>query len=589
MRPRRDGILASHGIVVALAAFVVAVARTAANADPSPSPPAPAPVPAVTGASDFTADIAAANELRRKGHAREAIALLSADYKKDPTNRDVVIAFAQTYSYSGDQGHAITLLDKLLSATPDDVDARIILAQAYAFNHDYAGAEAQYQKVLVAAPADSDAQVGLAQTYTFEGRYADAKKLFSTVLDKDPKNFDALVGLAGAESFGGDYKQARSDYQRVLNAQPDNSDALVGLASVEYWLNNLPAAIALDNRALALYPADSDARDLKKQLTIKTSPQIISTLTTSHSTDGSTFDYRLSERFFAAPSTSIGLVQELYRINDSQASVQTHKMGIVATYQGSSRFGVDLQLLASKYGGVGSVTDSVLTLFGANDGVAYGLGVSTGGVDGSVTANGGQTSPDQQSALVRITSLFGNLGYTRRATSFNLAAAGAAYNDGNRFHEISFDVSHQIGIGALMTVTPDIGVRSAAFSNTYNTVAQAIAPGYYNYSSQRDIAFTTTVNRQITERFSIGAIAALGARRTVVYVYPPVPFPPYVGQPVLSSPGSLPFQRLEPFFDYEGDRFSLAGALYDDHYRGGGAVGSYAASTVDVTFSIRLP
>ena len=533
---------------------------------------------------DFTADIAAAKELQRKGRAREAIALLAADFKIDPTNRDVVVAFAQTYSYAGDQGQAIALLDTFLAANPDDVDARIVLAQAYAFNHDYAAAEGQYQQVLATAPADSDAQVGLAQTFTFEGRYTDAKALFAAVLAKDPKNFDALVGRAGAEAFSGDYRHARTDYQAVLDVKPDNSDALVGLASVEYWMNDLPAAISLDARALSLDPGDSDARDLKKQLGIKTSPQIISTMTTSHSTDGSTFDYKISERFWAAPTTSLGLVQELYQIRSQGVAVQTHRMGIVATYQGSSRFGVDLSLLGSRYTGVASVTDSALSAYGSDNGLDYGLGVSNGGVDGSIAANGGRINAGQQSALVRIDALFGNLGYTRHGTSLNFAAQDAGYNDGNRFHDFTLDVSHQFGIGALTTITPDIGVRNAGYSNTYNSIKQAITPGYYNYQVQRDLTLTATVQRQITERLSLGLIGTLGVLRTYVLVYPNIYVPP-----IVVTPGDLPFQRFEPFFDYEGDRYALTGALYDDHYRGSGPVGSYDATTVDVTFSIRIP
>ena len=591
-RPRRDNRLASRGIAAALAALAILVGGRRVDADPTPAPPVPPPlpVPVASAVPDFSSDIAAASDLRRKGRAREAIALLAADYKIDPTNRDLVVAFAQTYSYSGDQGKAIVLLDKLLAATPDDVDARIVLAQAYAFNHDYAAAEHQYQMVLAVAPADSDAQVGLAQTFTFEGNYDQAKTLFAAVLAHDAKNFDALVGLAGAESFSGDYRRARSDYQTVLNAQPDNSDALVGLATVEYWLNDLPAAISLDNRALNLDPGDSDARDLKKQLTIKTSPQLIATMTTSHSNDGSTLDYRISERFFAAPTTSFGLVEEMYRISSQNVTVATHRFGVVGTYAPSSRLGIDISLLGSKYTGVSSVTDSVLSLYGANDGLGYGLGFSTGGVDGSVSANGGQTKPGQASALVRISTLFGNLGYTRRGTSINFAAQAAAYNDGNRYHDFSLDATHQFGFGASTTLTPDIGVRDAGFSNTYNTQAQKIAPGYYTFVQQRDETFGATATRQLTDRFSVGVLGTLGIRGTTVLLYPSCP-PPYNNcrPAVPASGGYLPFQRFEPFFDYEGDRYSLAGVYYDDHYRGWGPVLPYDASTIDVTFSIRMP
>ncbi|HYK53992.1 MAG TPA: tetratricopeptide repeat protein, partial [Candidatus Eremiobacteraceae bacterium] len=483
---------------------------------------------------------------------------------------------------------AIALLDQLLQATPDDVDARIILAQAYAFNRDYASAESQYETALKTAPGDSDAQVGLGETYTFEGKYDDAKALFAIVLAHDPKNTDALVGRADAESFSGDYRKARADYEAVLAVQPDDADALVGLATVDYWLDDLPQAVALDNRALALDPGDSDAQDLHRQLSIKTSPQLVSTLTTSHSTDGSTFDYRLAERFFTTPTTAFGVIEELYRISDSQSFVETRRYGLEATVQPTSRLGVTLSLLGSHYGGAASVTDSVLNLFGADDGISYGAGYSVGGVDGSVAANGGQTSPGFWSPLVRISTLFGNVGYTRRADTLTVGAQTASYNDGNNYHELTFDLAHVLKVGATTTVTPDLGLRNASFSEAYSNPQQGFAPGYYNYYGQRDVSLSITANRQLTDRFAVGAVATLGARSSDVPVYFGRP-PPHAPPPLFLSSGGLPFQRFEPFFDYEGDRFSVAGAYYDDHYKGGPWVSPYDASTVDLTFSIRMP
>ena len=542
--------------------------------------PAASPPPA----HDFAADITTAKALQRQGRAKDALALLAADHKLDPSNRDITVAYAQTSSYAGDQGLAIALLDALLLASPDDVDARIVLAQAYAFNHDYASAESQYETALTAAPGDSDAQVGLGETYTFEGRYADAKAMFATVLAHDPKNSDALVGRADAESFSGEYRQARADYEAVLAVQPDDTDAIVGLATVDYWLDDLPQAIALDNRALSLDPGDSDAQDLHRQLSIRTSPQIVSTLTTSHSTDGSTFDFRLAERFFTTPTTAFGVIQELYRISDSQSFVETKRYGLEATVQPTSRFGATVSVLGSQYGGVRSVTDSVVNFFGADDGLSYGAGYSVGGVDGSVAANGGQTRPGFWSPLVRISTVFGDIAYTRKANTFTVSEQTAAYNDGNHYHELTLDLSHVLRIGASTTLTPDVGLRDAGFTESYANPPQGVSPGYYNYYGQRDLSLSATANRQLTDRFAVGVVGALGERRTVVPVY-------FSGKPppVFLSPGILPYQRFEPFFDYEGDRFSLAGAYYDDHYRGGTWILPYDASTIDLTFSIRLP
>lgn len=578
--PGRLATVAVASLLTFAAFSGVASAKSHAPAAPSSSRPA----------HDFAADIATARQLQRQGRAREALALLAADHKLDPTNRDVTVAYAQTSSYAGDQGLAIALLDQLLQATPDDVDARIVLAQAYAFNRDYASAESQYQIALKTAPGDSDAQVGLGETYTFEGRYSDAKALFAIVLARDPKNTDALVGRADAESFAGDYRKARADYKAVLAVSPDDTDALVGLATVDYWLDDLPEAFELDGRALALDPGDSDAQDLHRQLSIRTAPQIVSTLTTSHSTDGSTFDFRLAERFFTTPTTAFGVIEDLYRISDSQSFVETRRYGLEATVQPTSRLGVTLSLLGSHYGGVPSVTDSVLSLFGTDNGVSYGAGYSVGGVDGSVAANGGQTSPGFWSPLVRISTYFGNLAYTRHADTLSVGMQTAGYNDGNRYHELTFDVTHILKIGAMMTVTPGLGLRNASFTEGYSDPQQGVSPGYYNYYSQRDITLSLTANRQLNDRLAVGVVGTLGDRNTDVPVYfgvrpPPWPLP----APVFLSSGILPFQRFEPFFDYEGDRFSVAGAYYDDHYKGGPWVLPYDASTVDLTFSIRMP
>ena len=573
---------------VALLTFAANPVAASAHASPPPaapsagSPPAPSASPA---ARDFAADIAAAKALQRQGRSKDALALLAADHKLDPTNRDVTVAYAQTSSYAGDQGLAIALLDQLLQGSPDDVDARIVLAQAYAFNHDYPSAEAEYQTALKAAPDDSDAQVGLGETYTFEGRYDEAKAIFAGVLAKDPKNADALVGRADAESFAGDYRHARTDYEAALAMQPDDTDALVGLATVDYWLDDLPQAISLDDRALDLDPGDSDAQDLHRQLSIRTSPQLVSTLTTSHSADGSTFDLRLAERFFTTPTTAFGVIQELYRISDSQSFVETKRYGLEATVQPTSRLGATLSLLGSDYSGVHSVTDSVLDVFGAEDGLSYGAGYSVGGVDGSVAANGGQTRPGFWSPLVRISTIFANAGYTQRADTLSVSAQTAAYNDGNRYHELTFDVARALRIGSSTTLTPDVSLRNAGFTESYTNPPQGAAPGYYNYYGQRDVALSVTANRQLTDRFAVGVVGEQGERHTVVPVYFNGPTKP----PVFLTPGTLPFQRLEPFFDYEGDRFSLAGAYYDDHYAGGPWVLPYDASTVDVTFSVRLP
>lgn len=580
----------------ALAATLTAVMLSATAAPRATAAPAVAPSPAQSGPRDFTADIATAKDLQRRGRSQDAIALLRADLKLDPANRDLTVALAQTYSYAGDQGDAISLLDAFLVANPADVDARILLAQAYSFNHDYDAAEQQYGTALHDAPDDEDAQVGLGETFTFEGKYADAKSIFEKILASDPKNSDARVGLAGAEAFSGDYPHARSDYQTVLNADPDNVDALVGLASVEYWLGNVPAATSLNDRALALDPGDSDAQDLLKQLRVKVAPQLVATNTSSHSNDGVTHDEQLEERFYTQPTTSIGLVEELYQLSDGGESVLARRLGLVGTYVGADQFGVDLRVVDSRFlsslsSDVPSATDDTLTFFDTTGPWNWSIGQSEGGVDGSIEANGGRSSLTSQSPLVRIATIFADAGFTKRGSSLQLTTQTAGYNDGNRFHEFTADVSHVFGIGAYNSITPDIGVRDAGYSNSYDNPYVATNPGYYNYSAQRGITVSLTAQRSFTERLSAGVVGTLGEESTIVPTYGAC-YPLYCAAGSFDT-GMLPSEHFEPYVDYEGDRFSVVGAYYEDHVTGSasgvGTVQPFAANTLDLTFSIRLP
>src|SRR5689334_14488450 len=110
-RPRGTDRLPGRLAIAVLASLLTFAAFSAAASAKAPAPAAPVASPPE---HDFAADIATAKRLRRQGHAREALALLAADHRLDPANRDVTVAYAQTSSYAGDQGLAIALLDQLL-------------------------------------------------------------------------------------------------------------------------------------------------------------------------------------------------------------------------------------------------------------------------------------------------------------------------------------------------------------------------------------------------------------------------------------------------------------------------------------------
>src|SRR5579863_9736825 len=92
-------VLAMTASVAIVRASRIACVAYAGPAAPPASPLIPTPPPTVR---DFGADIAQAKDWQRRGMSNRALALLSADHRLDPTNRDVIVALANTASFTGD-------------------------------------------------------------------------------------------------------------------------------------------------------------------------------------------------------------------------------------------------------------------------------------------------------------------------------------------------------------------------------------------------------------------------------------------------------------------------------------------------------
>ena len=533
---------------------------------------------------DLAADVTAAKSLMNEGRSTLAVALLVPDHQIDPSNRDVAVALAQAYSYTGAQGAAIELLDVVLAKDPTDGEARVLLGRAYAYNHDYADAESQFAAELKEYPDDSDAQIGLADTYTFQAKYPDAEKLYRTVIAKDPQNSDALVGLAAVESYTSRLDAARADYNKVLIAQPTDVDALVGLASVAYWQGDLATAQAIANHAVALAPDNGDARDLLRQIDVRVAPLADLTSVTTTGSDGLQTDRQFIQRFYPNPATYFGLYAARYEIGGSGTSTTAKRFGVVAGFSPSAAASFDLRAYNSAFTGQSSTTDLSLDFSGTRLANDYNASIVVGGVDGSIQANGGVPVVNGRSAVIRLTTM--SLGADHRFgnTMAGFGVAHATYNDGNTYNEFTLDVNRTMPLKFGATLIGDVNLRNAAFAQTWSYWTKNPQPpynivnhshGYFDYLSQRDLSYGVTLSQQFNDHVSGGMQVTSGTEATGTFY---------------GAAGPTAAFRFEPYISVDMSRMTFSVDETTVRYSGSknGFVIPYTANTLQLNLAVRI-
>ena len=537
-----------------------------------------------TAPRDLAADVIAAKSLMNSGRSTLAVALLAPDHQIDPSNRDVAVALAQAYSYTGAQGAAIELLDAVLVKDPTDGEARVLLGRAYAYNHDYADAESQFAADLKEYPDDADAQVGLADTYTFQAKYRDAEKLYRAVLAKDPKNSDALVGLAAVESYTSRLDAARADYNKVLNTQPTDVDALVGLASVAYWQGDFSTAQAIASHAVALAPDNGDARDLLRQIDVRVAPLADLTSVTTTGSDGLQTLRQYIQRFYANPSTYFGLYAARYEIGGSGTSTTANRFGIVAGYSPSAAASFDLRADNSAFTGQSATTDLSLAFSGTRLANDYNASVVVGGVDGSIQANGGVPVVNGRSAVIRLTTMSFGADHRFGNTMAGFGVAHASYNDGNTYNELTLDVNRTLPLKFGATLIGDVNLRNAAFAKTWSYWTRNPNPpyniinhshGYFDYLSQRELSYGVTLSQQFNDHLSGGVQATSGTEETGTF---------YGGA------GPTSAFRFEPYIALDTTRATFSIDETTVRYSGSknGLIVPYTANTLQLNVAVRI-
>jgi tetratricopeptide (TPR) repeat protein len=278
-RPRRPVGAALAGLLL-VAGAVVWRATSSPRGAPAPAPapaaaprPTPAPAPATQAATRVAAEpgrlVEQAEERRRRGDPRGAIALCDRALEAQP-------ALALAYAVRGaarldldDRQGALADLDRAVELDPRSAQAHVDRGAARFRLGDREGALRDLDRAVELGP---DLAVARARRSLVRGAGGDldgAAADGDRALELDPRLGLAYTSRAGVREARGDLRGALADHDRALELEPGNARAHVVRSAVKQRLGDLQGALADCDRAVeldeALAPARVNRGVLRKQ------------------------------------------------------------------------------------------------------------------------------------------------------------------------------------------------------------------------------------------------------------------------------------------------------------------------------------
>ncbi|MHB1795112.1 MAG: tetratricopeptide repeat protein [Acidobacteriaceae bacterium] len=163
-------------------------------------------------------------------------------------------------------------LTKAVQLSPGYVQAWFALGLAYFDNQQYDQAEAAFAKVPKGGRLSLEAMFysGLSDLYT--GNYAGAQTTFAAIASVLP--LPEVLNNEGI-AFNRRGQNGTAFFKRVVEMDPQSADYWFNLAVSERRQKNYTAALNAVAHALSLHPQDEEAQNLRKNLTMLKSGQLI--------------------------------------------------------------------------------------------------------------------------------------------------------------------------------------------------------------------------------------------------------------------------------------------------------------------------
>jgi len=203
--------------------------------------------------------VALANFYRLTRQQGKAIALLSEVLQREPQNIPVRMQLGWAYAQSGEQAAAEKTFREMAQIAPSNPAAAMALTNYYMNLSDWPKAAAELEPLVKKNP-DANSRGLLAAVYYRGGRRADAKKLADQLIQENNRDANAhlLSGLLRMDAR--EYDLAAADFDHVLSYQADSAAAQYFLALAAYGAGKEHVAQQEMEQALKLNRALLPAR-----------------------------------------------------------------------------------------------------------------------------------------------------------------------------------------------------------------------------------------------------------------------------------------------------------------------------------------
>ena len=211
--------------------------------------------------SDFVANSRLGHLLVSEGRAAEALPLLSAALKVDPTSWSVLhnLGLAYFASTPADLPRALKCFQLALDSNPDFVPARRGMATVLAMSGQVEESLNHFSQYLEARPEDAEVRGNFGVVLARLGRSDEAEREYRRALSDDPRNVSTCANLASLLERTGKSDDAAAVLQSGIDADSGSVRLRLALAALFQRRNQPEAALRLLTEVLKLDPENVDA------------------------------------------------------------------------------------------------------------------------------------------------------------------------------------------------------------------------------------------------------------------------------------------------------------------------------------------
>jgi FimV-like protein len=174
--------------------------------------------------------------LLQQGKVQDAIVLLDAILKEQPTDADAIISRASLRIATGESGEmhtGVAELTRLLQRTPGNNQVRYDLAGAYLQMGRPDEAKALLQEILGRDPKHAKALLEMADLSIRNRQPDEALQYAERLLAIDPDNIEARLVRTSAWALRGRFSEVRSELRRLMADNPDLLEPQLQMATLD--------------------------------------------------------------------------------------------------------------------------------------------------------------------------------------------------------------------------------------------------------------------------------------------------------------------------------------------------------------------